>query len=264
MDTLEYAYQCDTMKKEFLEEAQLTRYMGVLGIGPMVYGSQTYSIRLSKRLMRVLGLCDTYSPDTMYFSIIVMERMDMSLYQYCIIYPDKHLVTIGALVVALLRRMANHGRICADLKPENIMINDDRNDITKLRFIDFGMDWCDTHQYIGHKSFRRYKAILGARQYRTFLFLLMLTTLGFNTRVRLSPHGLGEVLIQRAIEVMKRGDTRKVHLCVVDFWESSDATAMDFRTIVRHYGTDPREIADRYRSIFPAVDDIESSASDTV
>ena len=266
MDTIHDAYELKAAQQSFLKELRLTKSMGNVGIGPRVDPNTTvtYRITLDTPLMKKLGVCDTYASNIMYFSMIVMERLDTSLYHYCTDYPCASTGTMRQYIpslIKLLRQMANMGKICADLKPENIMVNYDRHthEVTKVRFIDFGLDWCDTRQYAGNETFGRYKEILGAPQYRTFLFLLMLTTLGFNTSVILFPHRLGEQLIEYAMDVMRRRGNRRVHLYVVDFWKSPQETEQDFRKIVDHYDTDRNDIVERYTRMFAPVDDGESS-----
>jgi serine/threonine protein kinase len=269
MDDVEDRKEWQEAKKSFVRESQLTRYMGALRIGPEVYdlrAATTYSISLEPRLLELLSSRQNYgySQSLMYFSILVMERLDTSLFHYCTRYQKTSTETIaqyGPVLIALLRRMTNRGKVCADLKPQNIMVNYDRGscNVTKIRLIDFGLDWCDI---TGNRTFRLYKEKLGARQYRTFLFVLMLTTLGFNTSSLLPDHRLGEYLIEYAIMVLKRRGNRKIHIYVVHYWERT-SPELGFRTVVEHYNTDPMDIVHRYKMLFDDFIDDGSSSDDS-
>lgn len=79
-------------------------------------------------------------------AIVEMERMDMDLIEFFEKNPSMTQETVDGLSHMLsekLGTMAFYGFKCLDLKPENIMVDLDRDgNVTKLRIIDFDPRFC--------------------------------------------------------------------------------------------------------------------------
>lgn len=109
--------------KQFRMEAKIATHFGAQGIGPVVYKT-------------------LFTPQRGY---IYMERLQKSLHQRQQ-KEDTDVSEDDQAIVRMLCLMVDTGVFCVDIKPTNIMVNEDKDfkHISKIRLIDFGADYCST------------------------------------------------------------------------------------------------------------------------
>lgn len=113
--------------------------------------------------------------------VTVMDRFDFDLSD---VYDDDIIdrTMIDINISFLLRRMANNNLICFDLKPNNIVVNvnnDERPQITDMKLIDFGGDFCVHKQKTPQKFIQDRK--ITDKFYKKVLYAVMLYMYYLNT-----------------------------------------------------------------------------------
>jgi serine/threonine protein kinase len=113
----------DTATRAFDQECRLARRFGRLLLAPAVYQTSVYTL-----------------DDDIDLAMIVMHKFEMSLADYLDADGDTSLLVPH--IRQLLRRLANHGVVCVDIKPSNMVVNTHEGKVTDLRLIDFGGEMC--------------------------------------------------------------------------------------------------------------------------
>ncbi|XP_042201815.1 homeodomain-interacting protein kinase 4-like, partial [Callorhinchus milii] len=117
--------------------------------------SDSYRARIIKNELKMLQVLGTVDPDEFHFirffecfhddvkSYLVFELMQQNIFEYqkennFAMLPARHIRTITTQVLRALQKLKDLSIIHADLKPENIMIIDQKRFPFRVKLIDFG------------------------------------------------------------------------------------------------------------------------------
>ncbi|GCB75058.1 hypothetical protein scyTo_0019717 [Scyliorhinus torazame] len=117
--------------------------------------SDSYRARIIKNELKMLRVLGSVDPDQYHFirffecfhddikSYLVFELMEQNIFEFqkennFALLPARHIRTITTQVLRALQKLKDLSIIHADLKPENIMIIDQKRFPFRVKVIDFG------------------------------------------------------------------------------------------------------------------------------